>query len=258
MKPMKHKLLITYTTGFVLAVAAAQAGPIISVDLLNASGQAITGSYGVASLGTVAAGWNNPVKLYSDINLSYSDASSSTVGFSLTTPSGAYQSYNAAYAGTPLAGGPDVYGTPTTLTLNNLNANFAGGYWLIAYVGGFNANNGASISDGTSTYFYRSDSAPANPYGSFVQTTQTSNLGVGNNPIAQYAVFGSSSSLLTSDSLTLTLSTISGGAGGGAIGGFQIIGAPAPAPEPAPAAIVCLGGLGLLVCARRHSGKQVN
>jgi MYXO-CTERM domain-containing protein len=250
---MKSKLVISFSASIALAMVTTQA-QTISVDLLNASGQAITGSYGVSSQGTVVGGWNNPIKLYSDTGLLFSDASSSTVGFTLSTPSGAYQSYNAAWAGTPLAGGPDVYGTPTTLTLNNLNANFASGYWIIAYVGGFNANNGASISDGTDTFFYRSDPAPANPYGPFVQTTQTTDLGVSANPIAQYAVFGGSSTPLTSDSLVLTLSTITGGAGGGAIGGFQIIGA-TPVPEPATAA-VALVGVGLLGLVRRQSRKQ--
>lgn len=251
------KLLIALSTCSVLAAGPGQADPIISVDLINASGQAITSTYGISSLGTDVGGWNNLTKLYSATDLTYADGTSSTVSYSLTDASGSYSSFNAAYAGTPLAGGPATYGTPTTVTLNNLNANFANGYWLLVYVGGFNANTGSSISDGATTYFYRPDPAPANPYGSFVQTTQTTDPGVGNEPVAQYAVFGSSSSPLASDSLTLTFSTVSGAAGGGAIGGFQIIGAAAPVPEPASAAIVFLGGLGLLVCVRRHRGKRL-
>jgi hypothetical protein len=255
MQFMKTNLAIAIAAGSILAACPTHADPIISVDLLNASGQAITGSYGIAGLGTVVSGWNNPIKLYSLANLSYSDGTSSTVSYSLTDSSGSYSSFNAAYAGTPLAGGPATYGTPTTLTLNNLNANFANGYWLLVYVGGYNANTGSSISDGATTYFYRPDPAPTNPYGAFVQTTQTTDPGVGNEPVAQYAVFGSSSSPLASDSLTLTFSTVSGAAGGGAIGGFQIIGAPAPVPEPASSAVVALGGLGLLVGAQRRRRK---
>ena len=249
---MKNIKKISAVASLAFALNQAQAQSVISVDLLNASGQAISGSYGISSLGTVVGGWNNPIKLYSAANLLYSDASSSTVGFTLVDGSGSYSTFNAAYAGTPLAGGPAVYpASAGTITLNNLNANFANGYWIIAYVGGYNANTGDSISDGTDTYFYRPDPAPANPYGTFVQTTQTTDLGPGANPIAQYAVFGSSSSPLTSDSLILTLATSSGAAGGGAIGGFQIIGAPAPAPEPSTMALATMSGVGLLVLARR-------
>lgn len=254
---MTKKLFVAISACSILALGHSQADPIISVNLTHASGQAITGTFGIASLGTDVGGWNNPINLYSDINLSYSDASSSTVGFTLTTPGGAYASFNSAWAGTPLAGGPDAYGTPTTLTLNNLNANFANGYWIIAYVGGFNGNNGASISDGTDTYFYQNPNPPPTPPVTLVQTTQTTDLGVGNEPVAQYAVFGSSSSLLTSDSLTLTLSTVSGAAGGEALGGFQIIGAPVAVPEPSSMALGLVGGFGLLVVMRRKFSRLV-
>jgi len=256
---MKIKLLLSSSTCFILAVFTAQADPVISVNLTHASAQAITSpnTFGIASLGTDVGGWNNPINLYSMANLAYSDASSSTVGFTLADSSGSYATFNAAYAGTPLAGGPDVYvASAGTITLNNLNANFANGYWIIAYIGGFNAATGGSISDGTSTYFYRPDPAPVNPYGTFVQTTQTTDLGAGANPIAQYAVFGSSSSPLTSDSLTLTLATSTGAAGGEAFGGFQIIGAAAPVPEPAPLSLALLGGAGLWIIGRRKWWNQ--
>ena len=246
---MKTKLLISSVAGCLLAVTTVQS-QIISVDQLNGSGQAITGTFGIASLGTVVGGWNNLVKPYGATNLLYSDASSSTVGFTLSGPGG-YSAYNAAYTNTPLQGGISDYTTTTgttSLTLNNLNANFANGYWIIAYVGGFNSCLGATISDGTDTFYYQPLSSPTAPV-TFVQTTQTTDLGSGLETVAQYAVFGSSSAPLTSDSLTLTLNDLYGGGAG--LGGFQIIGAAAPVPEPAPISIALLGGLGFLLCARR-------
>ena len=60
---MKTKLLISSAACLALAVLTAQADPIISVNLTHASGQAISGAYGVGGLGTDVGGWNNPINL---------------------------------------------------------------------------------------------------------------------------------------------------------------------------------------------------
>jgi autotransporter-associated beta strand protein len=241
------KRTITSISKTIMAVAAAtllSAGlsiraAVISVNLTpyTTDGANIDAdeTFGIASQGTVAGGWfnfnrsggDNTQGLLTTANLPISDGTPTTVGMTLTAPNSWATGFNGAYADTPLNQGLDDYTatpSPTSIILTNLNANFPNGYKVIAYVGGFNANRGASISDGTTTFYYRVDPAPVSPYGNFVQTTQTTDLGATNNPIAQYAVFGDSI-LLTSDTLTLTLDTLyNGGAG---LCGVQIVGASA-------------------------------
>jgi hypothetical protein len=138
---------------------------------------------------------------------------------------------------------------PVSITLSDLNATYPSGYFAIVYVGGFNANTGASITDGNTTFFYKPLASPTAPV-TFVQTTQTSDLGSGNNPTAQYAVFGSLESPLTSDSVTFTLNTLSGGGAG--LGGVQIV----SVPEPASAALVGMGAV-LFLLRRQRVKKAV-
>ena len=249
----KIKLLAGLSACAASTLLTAQA-QIVSVNLIqnpgNASQQIDVGEiYGIPGLGSVVGGWYN---LNTGANnLSDSLGNPTTVDFGLTQPNG-QATFNVGYTNTPLYAGLDDYtttATPTSVTLSDLTATFGSGYFAIVYVGGFNANTGASISDGTTTFFYKVDPAPANPYGSFVQTTQTTDLGLGNNPIAQYAVFGSASSPLTADSITFTLDTLYGGGSG--LGAVQIVGV----PEPASVAVAVLG-VGLLAVVRRKSRKQ--
>lgn len=212
---------------------------IISVNLTPFTGDAANidsdETFGIVSEGTVVGGWLNFNRSGGDntqgplttSSLPFSDGTLSTLGMTLTAPNSWANGFSGAYADTPLNQGLDDYPAtvnPTSITLTNLNASFPNGYKVIVYVGGFNANRGASISDGTTTYYYRVDPAPVIPYGTFARTTQTTDLGATNNPIAQYAVFGDSV-LLTSDTLTLTLDALyNGGAG---LCGFQVVGASA-------------------------------
>lgn len=222
---------------------------IVSVNLVQNLGNNnqqidIGETFGIASLGTVVGGWNN-LNANSTLNLADSSGFATTVDLTLTQPNGQATFAN-AYTNTPLFAGLDDYTTTTTpvsMTLSDLNATFTAGYYAIVYVGGFNANTGASITDGSSTFFYRVDPAPVAPYGSFVRTTQTTDLGLGNNPIAQYAVFGSSSSPLTANSITFTLDTLYGGGSG--LGGVQLVAVPEPS-----AAMTLLLGVGLLASSR--------
>ncbi len=225
-----NKTLIAGATATILGTSLAARAAIISVNFIQNPGndtQQIDSdeTYGIASLGTQVGGWLN-VNAGAN-NLPDSAGNPTTVNLSAVSQPNGQATFNIAYADTPLYAGFDDYtATPSacSFTLNNLTTNFPNGYKVIVYVGGFNGNTGASISDGTTTYYYRPDPAPVTPYGTFVPTTQTVNQGAGNNPIAQYAVFGGVT-LLTNDTVTFTIDTLSGGGSG--LCGFQIIGATA-------------------------------
>jgi hypothetical protein len=206
---------------------AVQAG-VISYNLYNTSaspeeGDVITGNetFGIASFGTVVSNWNNGGG--TDADLVWDDGSTSSVGIvgdGLTAPA----RFNTAYVNTPLRSGYGGFETTVrSLTLTNLTENFSGGYYVIAYVGGYNATTNASVSDGTTTYYYSVD-----PTGSstFIQTTDT-NLADGGST-AQYAVFGSVENPLTADTLQISVSTSGDTSARSGLCGLQIIAVPEP------------------------------
>ena len=203
------------------AVSPANAA-VISVNLTpyTSDGSNIDSdeAFGITNQSSVVGGWfnfnraggDNTQGSLSTSALPFSDGNASSVNLSLTAPNSWASGFNAAYADTPLNQGLDDYPAtvnPTSATLTGMNANFPNGYKVIVYVGGFNANTGASISDGTTTFYYRNLPTPVAPV-SFVQTTTTTAPGGANiAPIAQYAVFGDST-LLTNNSITLTLNSL--------------------------------------------------
>jgi hypothetical protein len=206
---------------------ASSTGGIISVNFTafaNTNQQILPGaSYGIPTQNSVAEGWLNLNLTLNAVGLPFSDGLPSTVTLSGTAPNG-WATGNAAYTATPLIAGIDDYtgtATPTSVTLNNLSASFAGGYKIIAYVSGFNANAGASIFDGSSIFYYQTLSDPVNDFtGTLVQTLTAVDPGSSNAPAAQYAVFGEPA-LLTNDTVTLTLKGLYGG--GSFLGGIQIL-----------------------------------
>jgi fibronectin-binding autotransporter adhesin len=232
--PMLKSLTAIVAVALISAITA-RAG-VISVNLTPYTSDAANidsdETFGIASEGTVTGGWFNFNRSGGDnlqgpltsAGLPLADGSATTVNLSLTAPNSWASGFNAAYADTPLNQGLDDYTatTPaTSFTLTNLAANFPNGYKVIVYVGGFNANTGASISDGTTTYYYRPLNPPVAPV-TFVRTTSTTPPGGANvAPIAQYAVFGDPA-LLTNNSVTLTLNALFGGGAG--LCGFQVIG----------------------------------
>lgn len=209
-------------------------------------------TFGVPSLGSDVGLWNNINQPHSGTGLTYANGLSSTVGYTVTSPGG-WGTAATNYNNTPMRGFlADYTGTtkPSTVELSGLNASFASGYYLIVYLTGFNANLGASIDDGSTTYYYQAVDFTSSTWdGTLVQTTATADSGSGANPVAQYAIFGSSSSPLTADTITLTERTLYGGGAG--IGGLQIMGV----PEPASASVALLG-LGLFGLFIRRPRKQ--
>lgn len=213
-----------------LISGAVYGGGTISVNLTEFAGQALPSDqvYGVASLGTDVSGWVNLNQRAMAMDLAFDDGSLSTVSVQIAAPNW-YATGNAAYTGTPLVGFIDDYATtvnPTGMTFADLNYNFPGGYFAVVYLSGYNVNDGASISDGSSTYYFQPVDLRTETWdGTLVQTTTTTDLGAGNAPVAQYAVFGSRESPLASDSITFTLETLYGGGSG--IGGVQLVSAAA-------------------------------
>jgi hypothetical protein len=177
--------------------------------------------FGLTALGTEVGYWNNTTGNLSAGNVLFHNGCLSSVSFSKT---GAKSSFAAGPDDTALrAGLPRYPSTPptteSTVTLDNLNANFPEGYYVIVYLSGWTTNTRASISDGTTTKWYQTPTT--SPF-TLSETTQTSDLGEGLNPEATYAIFGSTASPLTADSITFALDNVLGGGTG--IGGVQIVG----------------------------------
>jgi hypothetical protein len=203
------------------------AAGVISVNLTSAavtSQQIAAGQpYGLTGQNSLVSGWLNQNQSLTFQNLPLADGFPSSVTMTGTAPAG-WNSCNLAYVGTPLLGGIVDYtgtGSPTAITLNHLSASFPNGYKVIAYVSGFNSNLGALVSAGATTFYYQTLNDPSNQFsGTLTQTLTTNDLGAGNAPFAQYAVFGDPVAL-TNDTLTLAVHALYGG--GAILGGFQIL-----------------------------------
>jgi hypothetical protein len=214
----------------ILSVVAALALPAgaasVSINMnVNNSTQNVTTPYGVIT----SSVWSNLRSGQSGTNFPDDSAAATTLDAVSTNPGGE-SFYGAPYAGTPMNSGPAVYsGTTTapTLTLNQIPYDE---YDIIVYLTGFTANTGASISDGTTTYYYQT---PDPHDATLVQTLNTSGTGI---PVANYAVFSN----LTGTSQVLTIDHVDGGGAG--LGGIQLV----QIPEPGTAALLALGLLPLV------------
>ncbi|HEU5071224.1 MAG TPA: autotransporter-associated beta strand repeat-containing protein [Verrucomicrobiae bacterium] len=198
---------------------------VISVNLANQGGPAYivgTGTnYGIASQGTYVSGWLNLNNTANAQNLPFSDGTASSIGMFGVTVGGNFNSYNGAYAYTPLYAGYTAYAggaNYNAITLTNLAANFPNGYKVIVYVCGYLSATADLITDGTTTnYWHPYTTAPTAP----VTPTQITNTTPGSYQLGQYVVYGDPA-LLTADTLTLTVQALTGGGVG--ICGIQIAG----------------------------------
>ncbi|MFT6058617.1 MAG: arylsulfatase A-like enzyme [Lentimonas sp.] len=189
-------------------------GSIVSVNFTNSSGGGAISIFGVDSEGTVSSNWENLSTSTND--LADETGIATTVDITIPgTPSPTW--FGADYSGTPIHVGNLSNGS-SSITFSDLNATFPNGYKAIAYLGGYTGNTDASISDGTTTYYYQTlNPTQVISSATITRTTDTSNNS--SSPTAQYALFGSET-ILSSDNLTLTLSKLSGG--GAALCGVQI------------------------------------
>lgn len=235
-----------------LAVAPASA-QIISLNFFEFASQHLLANqaYGVTipgGLDSTAVNWVN-INANSIIGVTDNSGQATAVDVAMTRPNGP-GSFGAAYAGSPLIAGYDTFTAtvnPPSVSFTNLSSLFPDGYVVVAYVNGFNTNTGSSVSDGTTTYYYR----PANPAAlpeSLIQTKTTSEPAVGEFPVAQIAIFGTLADPLTSDSFSVITRALVGGGSG--ITGVQIV------AIPEPSHLFALGGIAgaVFLLLRRRRG----
>lgn len=230
MKAMVQKYLKSSLLFLVLFLAGSAFGQIISVNIGGDGGNTkIDGdeTFGVSSLNTVVGGWNNIGWDFD--NLLWADGTASTVGVDVDFPN-ERNFFGPGYINTPLNyGAPHYTGTAddpgTALSFYNLAENFPDGYFIIVYITGFLPNEGASITNGRTTYYYRpaaDNKTQLTPEG-LMQATDTADPGAGNFKEAHYAVFGSKELPITADFYKVRLDCLAGG--GAALCGAQIVSA---------------------------------
>ena len=116
---------------------------------------------------------------------------------------------------------------------------------VITYLTGYDATNTqASISDGTTTYWWR-----PKPFGAALSQTSDTDPSDG---IAQgnYAIFGSEQNPLTGNSVTLQATLGESATAGAGIGGFQIV---EVVPEPSTGLLSLLALAGVVFLRQRNS-----
>lgn len=236
----------------VLFAPALSGQSIVSLNIYDggAEGNAIvTGTFGVASEGTVVGNWNNTNSFgVANPTLDLIDSSGAATDVSATVRNaGGQQFWGAGYAGTPWNYGIAHFtGTsnPVSVSFDNLNAAFPLGYYALVYVNGAAANQGAAVTDGSTTYYFQT-SNPADTTPLLITSTTSDTYDVGN-----YAVFGSIATPLVSDDITFAIPTGSVLSNNAGIGGVQLV----AIPEPSAAAVfVGLLAVGLLLYRRRRA-----
>lgn len=147
-----------------------------------------------------------------------------------------------------LFGGNNISGTPMkagqAFFIPNAGPSFTfseipyANYKVVVYLTGYNATNTqASISDGTTTYWWRPQ-----PFGPSLNQTTDTDASDGIDQ-ASYAVFGTDENPLTGSSFTLQALLGSSATAGAGIGGFQIVEIPVVNNPPAPTLNISRNGL---------------
>ena len=159
------RLAVAISAFALVGLCSRASAAVISVNFIQDVGNAnqqidANEVFGIPNLETVVGGWinlNGPAN-----NLPDSMGNVTPVRLLSVSQPNSQATFNSAYTNTPLFAGFDDYtGTinPTSVTLTNLASHFPFGYKIIVFLGGFasgaNTNLGASISDGSTTYYYR-------------------------------------------------------------------------------------------------------
>ena len=261
------KLMTIALAGLLVGMAEAN---IISFNF-NQSGVPITditGDYGVIAEDSVTSGWINDFNPNGD-TITFNNGSASTVSFTAVRPNGNNKDSSGDsdnYDNTPMRGFAQAYlagGAEVHLTAANLNANFADGYKVIAYLGGQSGNTDADVSltlgsaadydagTNTTTYDYRTRFNPDATGDAGFHGINDSRVGIADadstsTTVAEYAVFDN----LSADTFTLTINGDAGGPAG--LGGIQIV----AIPEPATLGFMGIAGSGLLFLRKRFGSNS--
>lgn len=262
------KLMTIALAGLLVGMAEAN---IISFNMTQ-SGVAnteISGNYGVTAEDSVTGGWINDFNPNGD-TITFNNGSASTVSFTAVRPEGQNRDTGGNdsdnYDGTPMRGFAQAYlaaGKEVHLTAANLNANFADGYKVIAYLGGQSGNTASEVSltlgsaadydngINTTTYSYRTRFNPDAAGDAGFHGINDSRVGIASatsttTTVAEYAVFDN----LSADTFTLSINGNSGGPAG--LGGIQIV----AIPEPATLGFMGIAGSGLLFLRKRFGSNS--
>jgi len=257
--------------------ASLSAGDMVSVNFWGQFSGAdvgrVTGSFGVAGDGnTVNSEWQNMINPANFTGtLTSKDGVDTSLSITGVRPQGAGRDTGGtAYSQTAMrafmnTGGSNLalndaanggLGLEAHVTFSGLNANFANGYDVYAYIGGQNENTGGSLSltegsdadwnadftsgdmngERTTTRWYKTRWTPGG-YTSPVKMTDTTSTVGANTTVADYFRFENQDA----DSFTITVKALAGSPGNTGIGGIQIV----AIPEPATIGLLGLVGGGI-------------
>ena len=221
--------------GLLLAPALSTGATMINVDLGNST------TVGSGTAGVVASdGWQQKSGFpdFSGAPLNYADGSASGATLSAdgvgnyacvgaSTADGDYLMFNRNLG---------IEGSASSSTLTFTGLDLGGVYDVYVYVDSNADSSGSgggtfSISDGTTTYYYKTDATQASYQGTYVQATATAS---GDAELANYVKFSG----LTSSSLTITASRVGNlTAATSGFAGLQVV----AVPEPATMGLLALG-----------------
>lgn len=163
----------------------------------------------------------------------------------LTISGGSRNVFGAAQINDTSMKAGQLFSTPDSGPLFTISEIPYDNFKVVTYLTGYNGTNTqASISDGTTTYWWRPKPFAA----ALSQTTDTDP----NDGIAQgnYAIFGSEQNPLTGNSVTLQALLGESATAGAGIGGFQIV---EVVPEPSTGLLSLLGLAGVILLRQRNS-----
>jgi hypothetical protein len=213
--------------------------PVLSANIISVNlafgptgGAAVDGEevFGVPAEGTVLGNWNNvaqPLGGTPSANLIREDATESGVQIAVYS-AGGYAYWGAPYKETALNYGAAHYvatANEVSMSILNLNAEYPDGYYIILYVNGATACEGAAVTDGTTTYYFKPKAVQEATPVQITDTNPDDGYDVGN-----YIVFGSAEAPLMADATTFTIPTGSVLTNNAGIAGAQIVPASSGAP----------------------------
>ncbi|MBL6922713.1 MAG: PEP-CTERM sorting domain-containing protein [Akkermansiaceae bacterium] len=215
---------------------------VVSVNLVQqfASAQTVDPNtpYGVE----LAPFWTNTT---SNTPTNLRDNTGVATTLDLTISGGSRNVFGAAQINDTSMKAGQLFSTPNSGPLVTISEIPYDNFKVVTYLTGYNGTNTqASISDGTTTYWWR-----PKPFAAALSQTSDTDP---NDGIAQgnYAIFGSEQNPLTGNSVTLQALLGESATAGAGIGGFQIV---EVVPEPSTGLLSLLALAGVILLRQRNS-----